>query len=223
MGSIWVPQQMDWLHQADRAATRMATDSNVPLEKESSPSAGLGALTNLNGDHPSQSALHVHAIREMYRRLDEFASSGAKPSLTRPNAIALLEIIYGCLQPVMQDEQYYPDSDLTIVSDHHAIVMLEELINAFKDLDNAKPHEVFAPNAHGANASHSTAVKRQIDVLLETVEVVRLAKGLKTRKDAQIFVSNALKGKKTFRGEPVTQELLQSLLDRRNARRKQKA
>jgi hypothetical protein len=135
-------------------------------------------------------------------------------TLTRPNIVALLRSVSDGLGPVMHMPLGQTSTGELLVTDHAAIALLDELVDAFSDLENGKTHTVFKPVSHGATATLTVQQRKQDRVWREAVHAVKQFHGLRTVTDAERFLAKRLReaGKKR-KGKPVTAETLKSLRD----------
>jgi hypothetical protein len=175
---------------------------------------GAGPLFDGNPDNSQLTA-------ELHARLSELTSDGGARPLTRRNAINLLRVISECLGPPLSETIGLLETGEQIVTDHRAVNLLNELIDALRDLDSGKTHPTFKPARHGANRSLSTQQLKLDNVWLDTVLIVQRSKGLAHRKDAEKLVARTLTMKgKTRNGQPITAQLLKSLRDRQRYRKR---
>ena len=131
---------------------------------------GLLTAEQAEGDHASallRESRDADAMAALRSRLDELmAGSIAKP-LTRPNAIALLTALAECLEPALAEERNISASDLTLHLEHAAIGLLNQLIDALKDLDNGKVDDALKRSTHQANAGLTIRQRKEDQLLLE--------------------------------------------------------
>jgi hypothetical protein len=157
-------------------------------------------------------------MRELRARLDDMMGRQGAQALTRVNAICLLRAISDGLKPSTDKTVGHVDDGI-IVTDHPALALLDDLIDALTDLDNGKTHDVFKVLPYAPNASLTTKERKSDDVILKTVLVVKRAKGYKTRKEAEKFLADRLnKAGKKRRGQRYTVKMLKRLRDDRKKR-----
>ena len=77
-------------------------------------------------------------MAELRSRLDELIAGSIAKRLTRLNAIALLTAFSECLGPTLAEERDLSEPDVVLCLQHAAIGLLDQLIDALKDLDNGK-------------------------------------------------------------------------------------
>lgn len=82
--------------------------------------------------------LGATAMTALRSRLDELVAGSIAKPLTRPNAIALLTAVSECLDPVFAKERNVLAFGVAVYHQHGAIGLLNQLIDAMKDLDNGK-------------------------------------------------------------------------------------
>lgn len=159
-------------------------------------------LENKKGSvsHHMDSALiddlvRLETLRISMDRLAEDLSGKADPNdkiaCTRSNVVALLDRLKGCLREILASPISHVDS-LVVQIDHPGIILLEELIGALKDLDNAKNVPLFEkPKISKANSLASEEIRRR-DALLMLVDMIEHRDGLTSRAAAERAVSQRL-------------------------------
>lgn len=139
--------------------------------------------------------VRLETLRISVDRLAEDLSGKAAPNdkiaCTRTNVIALLSCLKGGLGEILARPSSHAD-DLVVQIDHPGIVLLEELIGALKDLDNAKNVPLFQkPKISKANSLSSEETRRR-DALLMLVDIIEHRDGLTSRAAAERAVSQRL-------------------------------
>ena len=159
-------------------------------------------------------------LNDFLSRLDAFAPNDEVPDQTRLNIILILEIIIEGLQPFLEHQIGRLDTGEDIIRDTGQIVFMKRLLNTIKDLDNGKTHPSLLRNNKGKAASHSIKDQKFIDVLLDAVDVVKSKHGLKSRREAELYMEQCFrKNEEKFHDQPITAKLLKSWRDRRNAKK----
>lgn len=172
-----------------------------------------------------QAIADMEATQQLRVSLDLLAAKlSEKPEpcellpVTRANVIALLNCLRGSLSENLRCRLSNTE-DPVILLDHPAMTLLDELIRALKDLDNAKTHPLFdAPKtSKGASLTHADMAKR--DALLAFVDDVKLLEGFSSRKDAEEWVARKMQDK-LGRGHAPTADQIKEM--RKTRRRQQR-
>ena len=141
--------------------------------------------------------------------------------LNRESALGLLRVISDGLKPATDLFVGLVDEDVSLVRSHPAAELLDELMDAFVDLESGKTHCVFEPAPYGANASLTIGERKWDDEVLAAVMGIKRAKGFKTRKKAEEFLAAKLNaGGRKHRGtRRYTAALLKTLRDGQTKRK----
>jgi hypothetical protein len=176
--------------------------------------AGLGAAIAKMTCEAAQDAGDARAMRMLRTRLDELMKRPAAGTLTRPNILSLFKCLRDGLRPSTNVLLGTLKTGEPILTDHPAIALLEEAIDAANDLDNGRTHEIFERVSHGANATLTAKQRKQDRIWLRSVEIVQRREGLPTKSAARRSLAVKLrKAGETRRGKHVTAQILKSLRD----------
>jgi hypothetical protein len=104
--------------------------------------AGLGAAIAKMTCEAAQDAGDARAMRMLRTRLDELMKRPAAGTLTRPNILSLFKCLRDGLRPSTNVLLGTLKTGEPILTDHPAIALLEEAIDAANDLDNGRTHEI---------------------------------------------------------------------------------
>ena len=160
-----------------------------------------------------QAEENAHCIARIRAGFDVVAGACGAEQLTRPNAVYLLKVISQVLAPFTSKTNATFETGGRYVTDHAAIDLLNQLIDAIEDLDRGVTHEILKPTKGGGNALPAHE-RRRNDALIGAVTLVQFVKKFPTRSLAQAYVANALKkNNKTIRGVKPSAEGLKKLLD----------
>ena len=102
--------------------------------------------------------------------------------LNRESALGLLRVISDGLKPATDLFVGLVDEDVSLVRSHPAAELLDELMDAFVDLESGKTHCVFEPAPYGANASLTIGERKWDDEVLAAVMGIKRAKGFRLGK-----------------------------------------
>jgi hypothetical protein len=174
--------------------------------------AGLGGASNADIERAVEMARNAHDARsmcELRANLDKIMERPGARILTRKSALALLRAISDGLKP-STDKPIGRFDDTTILENHPAIELLDELIDALSDLDRGVPHPAFKTVA--GNASLGIRKRQRDELLLRAVSFLEEKHGLKSRAEAErMLARNARKLGSTRDGKPITAGLLRRL------------
>jgi hypothetical protein len=178
------------------------------------PSTQIEQALKLAWEVHDANAHLAQALEQLVANLKGLMLKPDAKTLTRPNIVALLRSISDGLGPVMHVPLGQTSTGELIVTDHAAIALLDELVDAFSDLENGKTHTVFKPVSHGATATLTVRQRKRDQVWREAVHIVKQFHGLRTVTDAERFLAKKLReaGKKR-KGKAVTAAMLKSLRD----------
>lgn len=155
------------------------------------------------------------AVARLRDGLDALTEGSGANELTRPNAVALLNVIVESVGPALRRVEGELD-DALILTDHPTVVLLMTLIDALRDLDNGKTVTALRA-ADGANASFTGAAASQRDGLLELVDVLWHARPLVRRRTIECEVAARLrKNGATWKNRKFTAGLLKDLRNRKD-------
>ena len=158
-------------------------------------------------------ARDAQTMRDLRARLDALMGSQEARALTRKNALSLLRAISERLKP-STDLPIVSTDEMLIIRSHPALELLDELIDAFSDLDKGKSDPSLKPSPHQANAFLTTKQRKSDQTLRDAVLIVQRGGGYKNRRDAERFLARQLqKAGKTRRGKPYTAAMLKRLHD----------
>lgn len=101
------------------------------------------------------------------------------------------------------------DDGTPLVTNHPVAEFLVRLADLFDDLDHGKSPSIFHPTPHASPATLYNADRKMKETLVQTVDVVRQAFGLKSRRQAsKHFAKQLEKAGFRLRGHPVRAEFL---------------
>lgn len=191
------PKLPSGVHDSDFASRK-----SVSVNPEDQSYTGLGAarlhVEELRSIHDAS------AMAELRERLNELKIASAW-TFERAEILALLNIMADVLDNSMEESAYVQ---------HGAVGLLDRFIEALEDLDRGKVHPALKRAGHTANAALTAQQRRQDQVWLEAVSVLKRARGYPNRGRAERELAGILrKAGKTRMGEPVTAAMLKSLRD----------
>lgn len=180
---------------------------------------GLGVAADANIQRVLQIARDAHdatVMRELRANLDKMMERPGARVLDRDKALALLRVLLNGMRPATDVAIGRTETGATIVSDHPAMALLGEFIDALADLKRGCPHEVFKRARIPGAPPLSTKQRRLDQVLLDTVEIVRNWKGYNTLAEAEKYLVSNLRRARYTRGgtptgDPISRRLIQSL------------
>jgi hypothetical protein len=197
-------------------ASRLRGEKSTPGPGSDAPLESPGLAGNLV-ERAMEVAREAHdgqVMANLRAELDELMKRPGAHILTRGNALALLAALSENVTSATNAPIGMVGTDQMLVRPHHAMALLDELIDALHDLDSGKTHSALKPASYAANASLTTRERKWDDELLNAVTIVQSAKRFKTRKEAEEFLAENLNAAgKTRRGKPYTRKTLKRLRD----------
>ena len=188
----------------------------MTLPKKDLLTAGFGS-TQAEGDRGFallRESRDAAAMAELRSRLDELIAGSIAKRLTRLNAIALLTAFSECLGPTLAEERDLSEPDVVLCLQHAAIGLLDQLIDALKDLDNGKVDDALKRSPHQANAALTIRQRKEDQLWLDSVVIFQGWKRLKDRKQAERLVAQMLnRAGKARKGKRITGPMLKKLRD----------
>ena len=128
----------------------------------------------------------------LVKRLDEIVPTDGINLLTRPLAIAVLEAVIEAIRPITKIDQGQIDTGEHVITDHGAVALMDELVDALKDLDTPKKHAALKSVSFGAPSKLKRAEVKRRQALIDLVEVYQRFKNFHHRNRAQREVAKIL-------------------------------
>jgi hypothetical protein len=162
----------------------------------------------------ARNARDARTVAELHACLDEIMNQPDATKLTRKNGLALLRIISEGLKPSTDKPVGVLDTGQVVVVAHPALALLDDLIDALADLDRGKTHAALKVASEAENAALTTKQRKWDEAMLDAVDIVKRAKGFKTRVEAERFLArNMRKNGVMRRGKAITARTLKRLRD----------
>jgi len=151
-------------------------------------------------------------LGNLVKRFDTIVSVDGPNQLTRPLAISVLEAIIDALRPISLIDHGPLDPGEHVVTEHGAITLMVELVDALKDLDTPKRHDALDPAPIGAPRKLTRAEVKRRQALIDFVDVYQRFKKFPRRNRAErevvkILNQNGIK----LAGDPFTAKRLENL------------
>jgi hypothetical protein len=162
---------------------------------------GLGAALYIE---EGQSLRDSNAMAELRKRLNKLEVASTS-TFSRAEVVTLLKIVADVLDNSMEENAYVQ---------HGAVGLLDRFVEALEDLDRGIVHPALEKASHAANAALSAEQRRQDQVWLTTVSILKEARGYPNRARAERELAGILrKAGKARKGKTITAAMLKSLRD----------
>ncbi len=176
--------------------------------------AGLGAAIAKMTCKAARDADDARAMRVLRTRLDELMKRPEAGTLTRQNILSLFKCLRDGLRPSTDVLLCTLKTGEPLLTDHPAIALLEEAIDAVGDLDIGKTHAIFKSAPRGATAALTAKQRERDRIWLTSVEIIKRRHGLPTKSAAESLLAAKLqKAGEMRRGKPVSARTLKNLRD----------
>lgn len=151
-------------------------------------------------------------LGNLVKRLDEIVPTDGTNLLTRPLAIEVLEAVIEAIRPITKIDLGQIDTGEHVITDHGAVALMDELVDALKDLDTPKTHAALQSVSFGAPSKLSRAEVKRRQALIDLVDVCQHFKKFPRRNRAErevvkILNQNGIK----LAGDPFTAKRLENL------------
>jgi hypothetical protein len=139
-------------------------------------------------------ATHDHDV--LLDKLRALTSDPDGTEFTRPNLIALLDVLTGHLDEAMATRLGELEDGTLVLARHPVVEQLSGLTAALRDLDQGLTDPVLKRIGGKKNAARPWQLKRKDDILLDAMEIFQRTHKFPSRKAAAMRLAVKLKSKR---------------------------